>query len=140
MINITVSNLQNKLPVPAKRVRDLARKIIKKESRVKKGYLNICFTDDNLIAELNAKFLKTRGPTDVIAFNLNNGRPGVDLSADIAISTERAISNARRFKNTRGKELLLYVALGTLHILGFDDRSRQQMRLMRKKENEYVNR
>ncbi|MDD5116241.1 MAG: rRNA maturation RNase YbeY [Candidatus Omnitrophica bacterium] len=140
MINITVSNLQSKVPIPAKRARELARKIIRKESRLKRGYINICFTDDKLIAKLNARFLKTRGPTDVIAFNLDKGRRGADLSADIAISAERAINNARRFKNTCGKELLLYVAHGILHILGFDDRSRQQAKLMRKKENEYVNR
>ena len=62
------------------------------------------------------------------------------LLADIMISTDTAINNARKFKTTPDYELMLYVAHGILHILGYDDRTKTQMKRMRKKEAEYVNR
>ena len=62
------------------------------------------------------------------------------MLADIMISTDQAILQARSFKTTPGYELLLYVAHGLLHILGFNDHSPEQIKLMRKKESEYVDR
>jgi probable rRNA maturation factor len=139
MVKITINNLQNKLPIPEAGIKNLIRRILKGEKIKKSGYINICFTDNKLIKKLNARFLNTPRATDVIAFNLSN-KTSTALLADIAISTESAISNSRSFKNSPAKELLLYVAHGILHILGFDDHSNTQIRLMRKKEKEYVDR
>ena len=140
-MDISISNLQNKLPIPKVKIRNLVLKIIRKEKlKLITGYINICFTDNSAIKKLNAKFLKTRSSTDVIAFNLSDKDTKRIILADIAISTDSAIKNARRFKTTPGYELLLYVAHGVLHILGFNDRTRAETQLMRKKEKEYVNR
>ncbi|MFA7294474.1 MAG: rRNA maturation RNase YbeY [Candidatus Omnitrophota bacterium] len=139
MVKITINNLQNKLPIPEAGIKNLIRRILKGEKVKKPGCINICFTDNKLIKKLNARFLNTPGATDVIAFNLSS-KTSAALLADIAISTESAISNSRSFKSSPAKELLLYVTHGILHILGFDDHTINQTRLMRKKENEYVDR
>jgi len=140
MVNINIINLQKKLPIPKTRIKNLILKILKGEGFSKSGYINICFTDNFVIKKLNTKFLKTNSATDVLAFNLNNNKTESGLLADIVISTDTAITNARNFKSTPGDELLLYVAHGILHILGFDDRAKTETQLMRKKEKEYVNR
>ncbi len=140
MLNITISNLQKKLPIPKKRIKNLVFKILKGEGFNKFGYINICFLDDTLIKKLNIKFLGTNSTTDVLAFSLTDKKTSAPVMADIAISTDTAISNARNFKTTARGELLLYVAHGILHILGFNDRSKTQIQLMHKKENAYVNR
>ena len=140
MVNITVSNLQNKLPIHRIRVKKLILKILKGEGCNKSGYINVCFTDNLLIKKLNSKFLRANSATDVLAFNLNNQRNNPAVLADIAISTDTAISNARGFKTRPGDELMLYVAHGVLHILGFKDYTKAQTQLMRKKEKEYVDR
>ena len=140
MINITISNLQNKLPIPGMRIKKLIHKILKGENFKKPGYINICFTDNLLIKQLNAKFLRANSATDVLAFNLSDKKTKQSILADIAISTESAISNARSFKTTTKDELLLYVAHGILHILGFNDHTKAQIQLMRLKEDKYVNR
>jgi len=139
MLNITVNNLQKKLPVPETRVKKLIHKILKGENFKKQGYINVCFTDNSLIKKLNSRFLKTAEATDVLAFNLS-GKTAPAILADIAISTESAIDNARYFKTSPRDELMLYVAHGVLHILGFNDHTKTQIELMRKKEEEYVNR
>ncbi|MBU0548130.1 MAG: rRNA maturation RNase YbeY [Candidatus Omnitrophica bacterium] len=139
MVNIAISNLQKKLPIPRMRIKRLILKILKEEGVNKPGYINICFTDNNLIKRLNTKFLRANSATDVLAFNLSNKKTYSTVLADIVISTDSAISNARSFKTAVGDELLLYVAHGVLHILGFDDHTKAQAQLMRKKEKEYVN-
>lgn len=139
MITISVKNMQNKLRIPRQRIEKLARRILEGEDIRKTGYLNICFTDNLLIRKLNSRFLGVCAATDVLAFNLN-ARACAKLEADIAISAESAISNARRFRTSPTDELLLYVAHGVLHILGFDDHGKTKTMLMRKKEREYGDR
>jgi len=134
-MEITIKNLQNKLPINNKKIEKLIRKILKSE-KAKPDWINICFTGNPLIGKLNKKFLKTTGPTDVLAFNLGSRK---NILADIVISTDTAIKQAKAFKTTPQKELMLYVAHGILHILGFDDHTKSQINLMRKKESKYVN-
>jgi len=137
-MKITIKNLQNKLAIHPRKIKNLIQKILKGEQAEGSGWINICFVNDALIKKFNAKFLKTNSATDVLAFNLGNG--GENILADIMISTDTAIKQASIFKTTPDYELLLYLAHGILHILGYNDRTRTQIKLMRKKENEYVNR
>ena len=139
-MKITIKNLQNKLAIRPLRIKKLINHILKEEGRKESGCINICFVDNPLIKKFNLKFLKTSSSTDVLAFNLNNEKKSKILLADIMISTDTAINNARKFKTTSDYELMLYVAHGILHILGYDDRTKTQMKRMRKSEAEYVNR
>lgn len=137
-MKITIKNLQNKLPVQPAKIKNLVQKILKKEGADKQGSVNICFVDNPLIRRFNYKFLKINRATDVLAFDLS-GKKDLIL-ADIMISTDKAIEQARNFKTTPDSELSLYVAHGILHILGFDDQNQAQRKVMRKKESEYVDR
>ena len=96
--------------------------------------------DNPLIKRFNAKFLKTNRVTDVLAFNSSNTKIKKVILADIMISTDAALNQAPSFKTTPDHELLLYVTHGLLHILGYDDQTLNQTKLMRKKESQYVNR
>lgn len=137
-MKITIKNLQNKLSIHPLKIKNLINKIIKGEKRKESGWINICFVDNSRIKKFNAKFLKTNSATDVLAFNLGDGKE--IILADIMISTDKAIEQAGNFKTNPNYELLLYIAHGVLHILGFDDHTKNQIKIMRKKESEYVNR
>jgi len=138
-VKITLCNLQNKLPVPAGKIKKLILKVLKGEKVKKSGWINICFVDDARIKKFNAKFHKRKGSTDVLAFDLSGQDNQNILLADIMISTQTAIKQALVFKTSREYELLLYVVHGILHILGFNDHTPAQIKLMRKKESQYVN-
>lgn len=88
---------------------------------------------------LNTKYHKTNASTDVLAFNLGKGIAGKGELADIIISTDAAMRNAKIFKTTPAFELSLYALHGVLHLLGYKDRSAKEIRLMRKKETLYAN-
>jgi len=136
-VKIFIQNLQKKLPINPKKIRKLISKILKNEKTKKSASINICFVNNPLIKKYNSKFFKVKNPTDVLAFDLSEKKG--DILADIMISTDTAVTNSAKFKTTADYELLLYVAHGLLHILGYNDQSQVQKKLMRKKEAEYVN-
>lgn len=92
--------------------------------------LNILFTDDNGIRELNSRFLGRDEPTDVISF----GSKRKGFFGEIAISTETAQYNARRFGTTLKTELFLYIIHGVLHLLGYNDEGHKKRAVMRKRQ------
>ena len=74
--------------------------------------ISVLIVSDRKIASLHKQFMNESGPTDVITFQ----------HGEIFISAEMARRNARRFKNSLGQELRLYLVHGLLHLYGFDDR------------------
>ncbi|TAM42123.1 rRNA maturation RNase YbeY [bacterium] len=139
-MKININNLQKKITVKPGKIKELILNILKGEKIKGSGYINICFVEDPLIKKFNAKFLKNDSSTDVLAFDLNDAKIGKVLLADIMISTDTALNNAREFNTRPEDELMLYITHGVLHILGYDDRDKAQKKQMRKKELEYVNR
>ena len=137
-MRITLKNLQNKLPIHPEKIKKLILKVLRGEKVKESGWINICFVDNPQIKKFNAKFLKTRSSTDVLAFDLSDRKEKNIILADIMISTQAALKQAGKFKTSPGYELSLYVVHGILHILGFNDHSPLQIKLMRKKESKYV--
>ena len=137
-MKITLRNLQKHVPIQTGKIKKLIQKVLKGERIKETGWINICFVDNPQIKKLNAKFLKTKNSTDVLAFNLSDKKEKNIILADIMISTQAALKQAGSFKTTPDYELSLYVVHGILHILGFNDHTPRQIQLMRKKESQYV--
>ena len=137
-MKITLRNLQKKVPVQTEKIKKLILKVLKGEKVKASGWINICFVDNSQIKKFNAKFLKTNSSTDVLAFNLSDKKEKNIILADIMVSAQAALKQADNFKTTPDYELSLYVVHGILHILGFGDQTRFQIKLMRKKESQYV--
>jgi len=79
---------------------------------------------------LNYRFLGRPQPTDVLCFDLSEGKT---LNADIVISIEQARQNARLFKTSASWEVRFYLIHGILHLMGFKDkRTRDRIRMQRK--------
>jgi len=119
-------------------IKKLISKALKEEGVEKEGEITICFANDTLIRKLNARYLKKNKPTDVLTFDLTNFQDKRQLFADIIISTDTAIRNARVFKTAPLYELSLYSIHGLLHLLGYDDHSEESRKIMRGKELKYV--
>jgi probable rRNA maturation factor len=72
------------------------------------------------MAAIHRQFMGLSGPTDVITFQ----------HGEIFVNAEEARRNARRFQNSLGQELQLYIVHGLLHLHGFDDKSSAAARKM----------
>lgn len=135
-MNITVKNLQNSIAI-SPRVLAAMRKVIRKTWQLKyrksnAGQITVCLVDNGLIRKLNLQYLGRDRSTDVLAFNLSS-KPYAGLAADIIVSTETAVSNARAFKTSALYETLLYVTHGLLHMLGYDDKNPRQRKIINNK-------
>ena len=92
--------------------------------------ISVALVGDEQIAELNATYLNHDGPTDVLTFDLleKNDRSGNAskrrIEGELVVSVDTAAREARARRNDDvTAELALYVAHGTLHLLGFDDQT-----------------
>jgi len=57
----------------------------------------------------------------------------------VVISTDAVIQNAKRYNQSRYKEISLYIIHGVLHLVGFDDHKKADRVRMRNKEEDHLN-
>lgn len=99
------------------------------------GALNFIFCDDEYLLKINNEYLKHDYYTDVITFNYNEANV---VSGDIFISTERVKENALEFNISEKEELCRVIIHGVLHLIGFDDKVKEDKEKMTHEENEYL--
>lgn len=97
--------------------------------------ISYIFCDDDYLLELNKKYLNHDTLTDIITFDYVEG---THLSGDIYISIERVRENANIFDQSFERELHRVLAHGVLHLCGYKDKSKNDSKLMRQKEEESI--
>jgi len=99
---------------------------------------NICyiFCSDKYLHNINFTYLNHDTFTDIITFNYNENKI---ISGDIFISIERVKENAHHFKVDFDKELKRVMIHGVLHLLGYNDKLKEDITIMRSKEDYYIN-
>ena len=101
----------------------------------KEGDINYIFCDDEYLLEINQQYLDHDTLTDIISFDYCVGN---ELHGDIFISIERVRENALDFDVKFEEELLRVMAHGVLHYCGYKDKSEEDEKLMRQKEEEKI--
>ena len=97
------------------------------------GDLSFIFCADDYLLELNKKYLSHDTYTDIISFDYSEGR---SIAGDIFVSVERVRENAKLFGTTFVEELRRVMAHGLLHLMGYKDKSKKDIEIMRRKEME----
>nr|WP_321221314.1 rRNA maturation RNase YbeY [uncultured Psychroserpens sp.] len=101
----------------------------------KEGEINYIFCDDEYLHQLNVQFLEHDTLTDIISFDYSVGK---ELHGDIYISIERVTDNAKDFEVEISEELKRVMIHGILHYCGYKDKTDEDAKLMREKENYYL--
>ena len=102
---------------------------------LKEGDINYIFCDDEYLHKLNVEFLNHDTLTDIISFDYIAGKK---LHGDIFISIERVKDNAKDFKVSFEEELNRVLVHGILHYCGYKDKTDDDAKEMRDKENHYL--
>ena len=126
-VKVAVSNCQRRLKINANllvRIVERALEFLHDD----RAELGIVLVDDDGIAKLNAQYHNTQGPTDVLSFDYGEGQ------GELIISADHVIAQARRFRSTPSRELVLYVVHGILHLRGHNDVALRDRRRMRAAE------
>ena len=97
--------------------------------------LNFLIVDDKRMIHFNKTYLNHSYSTDIITFNTSENKK---ISGDIIISLEMVVENAKKYKVELEEELWRVMAHGLLHLLGYNDKSKEEKEIMRKKENYYL--
>jgi len=97
------------------------------------GNLNFIFCADDFLLDMNKKYLDHDTYTDIITFDYCEG---VVIAGDIFISIDRVKENANDFNVSFDSELLKVMAHGMLHLMGYKDKSEEDIIIMRSKEDE----
>jgi probable rRNA maturation factor len=113
--------------------------------RTPTAQISVALVDDARMADLNRLHLKREGPTDVLAFDLRDSPPR-DASAaaaepvdgEIIVSVDTAAREAGKRGHGLGAELALYAVHGTLHLVGYSDRTEDEAARMHEMEEQIL--
>ncbi|MDA8744649.1 rRNA maturation RNase YbeY [Rubripirellula amarantea] len=100
------------------------------------GEIGLRITNDPTIQELNARHLDHDYPTDVISFGYSAEPPTIE--GEMVVSVDTARVRAQELGWSIDNELCLYVAHGSLHIIGMDDHDPIERAAMRAAESEIM--
>jgi probable rRNA maturation factor len=146
---------QHAAPVDVRHWVALARDVLVAEGVSGDAELSLLFVDEATIAELNQRFMDAQGPTDVLAFPIDDpivagrwpdaGTAGPDrdepepnelplLLGDVVVCPAVAERQARAHAGNYDDELALLVVHGVLHVLGHDHHEPDETALMQERE------
>jgi rRNA maturation RNase YbeY len=97
--------------------------------------LHFYLIDDESLLNINRQFLQHDYYTDIITFDYSI--PNI-IVGEIYISTTRVKENATELKIELKNELLRIMAHGTLHLLGYKDKSKTEKKKMTEAENRWL--
>lgn len=99
------------------------------------GDINVIFCSDAYLLEINRKYLEHDYYTDIITFDY-----GFDdvVSGDLFISVDTVRANAEEYGVSFSEELDRVMIHGVLHLIGYNDKTPEEQKVMRSKENEYL--
>jgi probable rRNA maturation factor len=152
---------QDAAPVDLDRWVALARDVLVAEGVRGESELSLLFVDEAAIAELNHRFMEAEGPTDVLAFPIDDpvasgrwpdaGTSGPDrddpeptdlplLLGDVVVCPAVAERQAPEHAGSYDDELALLVVHGVLHVLGHDHAEPEETAVMQARERELLDR
>ena len=101
----------------------------------KTGEISIIFCSDDYLLDINKKYLNHDYFTDIITFNYNEKNT---IIGDLFISIDRVRENAKELKVDFNNELFRVIIHGVLHLCGYNDKTQDQQKEIRAKEDEFL--
>jgi rRNA maturation RNase YbeY len=103
----------------------------------KEGDLSVVFCSDTYLLEINKAHLDHDYYTDILTFSYNENNL---INGDLFISVDRLKENAEVNNVEFLNELSRVVIHGVLHLCGYNDKTPEEITLMREKESDYLKR
>ena len=100
------------------------------------GDISVIFCSDEYLLKINKQYLSHDYYTDIITFDYVDENI---ISGDLFISFHRIKENAKQFNIELIREIYRVVFHGILHLVGYNDKTDDEQKLMTEKENFYLN-
>ncbi len=109
--------------------------IFKKEKK-QLGSIRYVFCSDDFLLEINRSSLNHDYYTDIITFDLSDSNQPIE--SEVYVSLDRIKENAQQQGFSFKDELCRVVFHGALHLCGYKDKRKEDILIMRKKEDYYL--
>ena len=122
-------------PIIENNLKSLCREVLISEG-FEKYSLSIIFVDDEKLKKMKKKYFNQDLYTDVIAFNLSDDKSKLD--GEIYISFDAIKINSELYKTNINNELQRIVVHGILHLMGYEDNTKDKKEEMTKTEDFFL--
>ena len=161
-VDVFAADEQTEVEVDVERWLALARQVLDAQGIKLDTEVSLLFVDEPTITELNEQFLGRKGPTDVLAFPIDDepepggrspdgggngpggGAPETEqppmLLGDVVICPAVAGRNASERDVDADDEIALLVVHGLLHLIGMDHVEEAEALAMERRERELLER
>ena len=93
------------------------------------------FVSEAKIQQVNNDHLKHNFVTDVITFDYSDDKL---ISAEAFVCPEEVLKNSKRYSQTSENEVIRVLLHAVLHVLGYDDKSKESRQEMRNQEDHFL--
>jgi probable rRNA maturation factor len=141
-MSVVIINRQRTKKINLRLLKQITKALLA-ELEIESVELGINLVGAKEMAELNWKFLRHEGSTDVITFDHFDGAHGVArpaLHGELFICVDDAVLQAKQFKADWQSEIVRYIVHGVLHLLGHDDHRVAARKKMKLEENRLLRR
>jgi len=122
------------LKLPKSHIKKFIKHLIGSELR-KTGEISVILCSDKYLLDINIEYLNHHYYTDIITFNYVEGN---NVAGDLFISIDRVKENSIEFDTGWKKELYRVIFHGLLHLVGYNDKTDEEKKIMREKEDLYL--
>ena len=136
MLKVHFSYADRQLNLPNKTALKLFVENIFKKEKKQLGSIRYVFCSDDFLLEINRTSLNHDYYTDIITFDLSE--PNQPIESEVYVSLDRVKENAQQHGFLFKDELCRVVFHGALHLCGYKDKNKQDVLIMRKKEDYYL--
>lgn len=139
-MNVLISDRQKDLPIKHERQKlQIIAMLILDAEKQKCDEIALHFVTSLVICKLHKKFFDDASITDCITFPMDKDpQAGFCYLGDIFICPKQALIYASENEQDPYREITLYVVHGLLHLLGYDDITPEDRKVMRAKEKKYM--
>lgn len=102
------------------------------------GFLNVVVIRDNLMKSLHENYLNDPTTTDVMSFEFEIEPERKHFEGEVYANIDQVRRQAKEYSVSYENELARVIFHGTLHLVGYDDKTEEQRKLMREKEDYYL--
>ena len=136
MIDISILNDYNKnISFNSSLIETIIKKILSKYN-ISDASISIILSNKTLLNKLKKDYFNLNHFTDVIAFNLEE--KGEPLDGEVYISIDDVSENSKEYRVDFNDEFKRVIIHGVLHLIGFEDNTKQAKKEMTTLENSYM--
>ena len=112
--------------------------LVEKGESVQFNSVEIVFTDESGIIEINSEYLNRDYVTDIISFRLDDDDSNQAIEGTLYCCAPRIAEQSGEFDSDPESEFLRIIVHGLLHLIGYDDQTDSDKSAMTLLEDKYL--